>query len=145
MPQFDFTTYSSQIFWLALCFSILYFFVSNVILPRIREIQKERKSTIDGDLSATHATEKELQALQAKSNMLRREATKAYQIQLDEATKLASAKREKLIEELKERIDEITRKSQSDLKNFLVSSKDQSQSALQNLTQMIKAKLFNIS
>lgn len=114
-------------------------------MPRIREIQKERKSAIDNDLSATHAIEKELHALQAKSSMLRREATKSYQAQIDEATKTASLKREKLLEEVKEKIDAITQKSHNDLKSFIESSKAQSQSALQNLTQMIKAKLFNIS
>lgn len=145
MPQFDFSTYSSQIFWFGLCFAVLYFFVSKIILPRIRDIQKERKSVIDSDISEAESTQETIKSLQNKSAALRKDASQAYKSQLDEAMKEANVKREKLTEELKEKIEKITDKSKEELNDFLKSSESQSKPAIENLTKMIKAKLFNIS
>jgi F-type H+-transporting ATPase subunit b len=145
MPQFEISTYSSQIFWFGLCFAVLYLTLSNVILPRIRDILKERKATIDGDTLAAEKLENEIDEIHTKTNALRQEATLKYQAKLEEATKAASLKREKLNEELKEKIEAISEKSKEDLKKFIASTKDQSQSAIEGLVKMIKTKLFNIS
>lgn len=145
MPQFDPHYFSSQIFWLTICFAILYYFVSNIILPRIRDILKERKSVIDSDTLQANQLDQAIDEISSKTVALRMKATKEYQEKLEEATKAASSKREKLTEELKEKIEIITKKSQEDLKNFIASTHAQSQLAIQDLTKNIKSKLFNIS
>lgn len=144
MPQFDISTYSSQIFWFVICFATLYYFLSSVILPRIRDILKERKSTIDTDKLSADQLESQIEVINRKTNDLRQEATVKYQIKLEEAIKAASLKREKLTEELKNKIEVITKKSQEDLQKFVSSTENQRQSAIQNLTKIIKTKLFNI-
>lgn len=144
MPQFDISTYSSQIFWLSICFAALYYSFSNIVLPRIRDILKERKSIIDSDKLSAKEIESQLEAINSKTNDLRLEATSKYQIQLEEANKAASLKREKLIEELKNKIEVITKKSQEDLQKFVASTENQRQLAIQDLTKIIKTKLFNI-
>ncbi|MBU6339469.1 MAG: hypothetical protein KGQ36_05835 [Rickettsiales bacterium] len=144
MPQFDISTYSSQIFWFVICFVTLYYFLSSVILPRIRDILKERKSTIDADKLSADQLESQIEEINRKTNDLRQEATVKYQIKLEEATKAASLKREKLTEELKNKIEVITKKSQEDLQKFVASTENQRQSAIQNLTKIIKTKLFNV-
>lgn len=144
MPQFDISTYSSQIFWLSICFAALYYSFSNIVLPEIRDILKERKSIIDSDKLSAKEIESQLEAINSKTNDLRLEATSKYQIQLEEANKAASLKREKLIEELKNKIEVITKKSQEDLQKFVASTENQRQLAIQDLTKIIKTKLFNI-
>ena len=49
-PPFDSTTFSSQIFWLALTFGIFYFFMSRTVLPRISGIIETRNDRIALDL-----------------------------------------------------------------------------------------------
>ncbi|MGV6871413.1 F0F1 ATP synthase subunit B [Pseudochelatococcus sp. B33] len=74
-PPFNAETYASQLFWLALTFAFLYWFVSKIALPRIGSVIEERRQRIDTDL-ADAAT------LKAQAD----EAFKAYE------TGLAAAK-----------------------------------------------------
>jgi F-type H+-transporting ATPase subunit b len=48
LPQLDASTYSSQIFWLLVTFSILYFALSRIFLPNIIDLIHKRKQYIDG-------------------------------------------------------------------------------------------------
>ncbi|MBK5959112.1 F0F1 ATP synthase subunit B' [Rhodoplanes elegans] len=50
-PPFKAETYASQLFWLALCFVVLYAMVAKVALPRMAGILTDRRARIDGDLS----------------------------------------------------------------------------------------------
>lgn len=145
MPQFDISKFSSQIFWFVLCFIILYYFASTIILPRIREILEERKKDIDSNLSSTADLEKDLKDITAKTDILRKEATAQYRIKLEEATQEAATQREKLLVDVKDKIEIISKKSQEDLEKFIASTKEQSQSAVHDLVKNIKSKLFNIS
>ena len=65
MPQFDFTTYSSQIFWFSICFAILYLAVHFIITPRVRDILNTRKKIIDGDLSEASKINHEIDSLKS--------------------------------------------------------------------------------
>lgn len=146
MPQFDPTTIdsdSSQIFWFLFCFAILYYFVSNVILPRIRDIIKERQAVIANDLSLGNSLEKQIEELNRKTDALLRDSSAKYQSEIDAATNSANATREKLLQELKDEIEEKTNKSKADIKKFVADSKTTSELAIQELTKTIKEKLFN--
>lgn len=46
MPQFDIGTYYSQIFWLVVTFSLLYIFVSKLIVPKAEKIINNRTINI---------------------------------------------------------------------------------------------------
>lgn len=74
MPQFDFSTFPSQIFWLIVCFTALYFLLAKTALPKIGAVLEDRQRKIDDDLE--RATELELQA---------KEALTAYQAEIDAA------------------------------------------------------------
>ena len=50
MPQFDATTFSSQLIWLVITFVLLYLVLSRVALPRIASVLEERQRRIGGDL-----------------------------------------------------------------------------------------------
>jgi F-type H+-transporting ATPase subunit b len=45
MPQLDTSTFSSQIFWLCVCFLALYFILSYIALPKISRVLEERDET----------------------------------------------------------------------------------------------------
>ncbi len=50
MPQLDFATFPSQIFWLIVALVALYFILSKVALPRIAGVIEERHDAIEDDL-----------------------------------------------------------------------------------------------
>ncbi len=55
LPQLDFTTYTSQLFWLAITFGLLYVLLARVFLPRLGAVLAERRNTVEGDLNAASA------------------------------------------------------------------------------------------
>lgn len=143
MPQLDLTTYSSQIFWFVLCFIALYLASWRVILPRIGSIIQKRKSIIDADLSLAKELDDKIYAIESATAELRKEATKKYQQQLEEAAKTATKQREKMIEDLKSKIDQDLQKSHQQLKDLIEKSRLESQAVIQNLTRQIAAKLLS--
>ena len=52
MPQFDATTFPTQLFWLALCFTVLCIVMVRTALPRVANVLEARRSHIDHDLQA---------------------------------------------------------------------------------------------
>lgn len=49
-PQLDVTTYSSQVFWLAITFALLYLLMSRIALPRVTEVLDMRQTQINTNL-----------------------------------------------------------------------------------------------
>ncbi|MEQ1931609.1 MAG: ATP F0F1 synthase subunit B [Parvularculaceae bacterium] len=60
LPQFDPSSWPSQLFWLALFFGFLYFTMSGYFLPRIGRTIEERRDRIANDLD--HAAEQRQKA-----------------------------------------------------------------------------------
>jgi F-type H+-transporting ATPase subunit b len=62
VPQLDVSTFSSQIFWLIICFATLYFLLSRRALPRISEILEARQDRIAADLDQAQRLRREAEA-----------------------------------------------------------------------------------
>lgn len=80
MPQFDPTTFPSQIFWLAVTFYILYRLMTDKVLPRIAEVLEERSDRITNDLDQAESMKKNAEEL-----------IKAYEEELAQARSKAQA------------------------------------------------------
>lgn len=52
LPQFDVGTFPSQLFWLAVCFGVLYMLMSSMIVPRFRDTQENRRKVIASEIEA---------------------------------------------------------------------------------------------
>jgi len=63
MPQFNVNTFPSQLFWLIITFSILYFIVLFILLPRIRENIRLRKNKISNDLERAERIKNEVESM----------------------------------------------------------------------------------
>lgn len=71
MPQFDFATFPSQIFWLIVCFAALYFLLARSALPKIGAVLEARQRKLDDDLErATELEQKAKEALAAYEEQL---------------------------------------------------------------------------
>jgi F-type H+-transporting ATPase subunit b len=62
VPQLEVWTFPSQIFWLLICFSILYYLLSRKALPRISEILEARQDRIAADLDQAQRLRREAEA-----------------------------------------------------------------------------------
>ncbi len=78
-PQMDFTTYPSQMFWLAVMFTAMYLLMSKVALPSVEKVKLARKSIQDTDLDKA-------EKLNNKADGLKSE----YEQEMDEARKKSS-------------------------------------------------------
>lgn len=108
MPQFDPSTFASQIFWLAITFVALYIIVSRFAIPRLGEVLEQRQKMVDDDLDraqqfkaetdeAIQTYEKALADARAHAHGVLREAQ-------DEISKLAEARKHEVSAQLAEQI-----------------------------------------
>jgi F-type H+-transporting ATPase subunit b len=62
VPQLDVSTFPSQIFWLLICFSVLYYLLSRRALPRVSEILEARQDRIAADLDQAQRLRRDAEA-----------------------------------------------------------------------------------
>jgi F-type H+-transporting ATPase subunit b len=81
LPQLDFTTFPSQIFWLAVTFIVLFQLMNKVALPRIASVLEERADAIADDLDrADEFRRKAAEAEQAYQEALAAARARAQEI-----------------------------------------------------------------
>ena len=68
MPQLDFSTFASQIFWLIVTFGSLYYILAVHSLPRVREVLQSRQDRIRGDLDKAESMKREAEHIEAEYN-----------------------------------------------------------------------------
>lgn len=95
MPQLDVTTYTSQLFWLFICFSFLYLTLKYQIIPKLEQIKQNRWNHIEG--------------AQEEAKLL-----KNNKKSIEEQCEVAIKKAKNLALET---IEEITKKSKSQIEN----------------------------
>lgn len=102
LPQLDFTTWPSQIFWLVVALVVLYYLMSKIALPRISETLEERADAIADDLDkadefrrraaeAEKAYDQALADARARAQAIAAEARAEIQAELDAALAEADA------------------------------------------------------
>jgi F-type H+-transporting ATPase subunit b len=97
VPQFDTTSFASQLFWFGVIFAVLYFVVIRPTLPKVGKVMDARETQVASDLdraeqakgaadgirTAHEAAMKDAQsAAQAKVNAAREAAAKAAEARL---------------------------------------------------------------
>ncbi len=143
MPQFDFTTYSSQIFWFSICFFALYYCMSSIILPRVRGIIAERKTIVNDDLSSANANEQAADEIRTKTNDLLLDANLKYKAAIDAAIKDAVVQRDASLEKFKENADSLIKKSQEEILKVIQNSESKNRAAIEQLVLVTENKIFN--
>jgi len=68
LPQLDPTWFASQVFWLAICFAILYFIFARKTLPDISNVIENRKNHIESDLEMAEKLTSEADQVQDAYN-----------------------------------------------------------------------------
>lgn len=65
LPQLDFSTFPSQIFWLVVAFVVLFWLMSKVALPRIASVLEERADAIADDLDRAEELKRKAEEAEA--------------------------------------------------------------------------------
>lgn len=114
MPQLDPAFFATQVFWLAICFIVLYVLMWKLALPRIGTILSDRQARIDDDLQKAEKLRSDAaEVLAAYERAVAKGRDQAQAILRETAEKLAreSAERQAaLAETLKRQTDEAERR-----------------------------------
>jgi len=143
-PPLDDTTFASQIFWLVLCFGILYFVLAKIGLPRIAGIIESRQQKLDNDVETAERLQSESDVVKQSYEKELLDARKASQ-QLaqksrDQAKAEADAVREKAEASLQQKLD-VAEKNISDMKSKAMANV---QEIAQDAAEEISSSLLNI-
>ena len=124
MPQLNPDSFSSQIFWLFVSFSILFLIVHFFLLPKLKRIREKRDETVNNYLSQTQKLNEQIDNIIAKIDKELNEAKASFNDKIKkelEKNKVVFEKEVSLIEkdfeEKKEKLNSKLLKSKKDLKN----------------------------
>lgn len=143
LPQFDYTTYSSQVFWFLICFAILYFVISKIVTPRISQIIENRANIINSDKSAAEELDEKILQIELKNAELLKNANDKYQQRIESVIKETATEKEKMLSDLKSKIDDMNQKSRQEIKDFVAQSQSRIEKSIQDLTNEINKKILN--
>jgi len=112
MPQFDPSTFSTQLFWLFVTFSMLLIIAWKTALPRITEVRNARQNRVDGDLEKAESMKTEAESVLAAYEQSLAEATaKAQSIHRTVAQEVTE-ERTRQQEELARKLSQQTREAE---------------------------------
>lgn len=130
MPQLDPSSYASQLFWLTVCFLVLYVSLARMLLPRVQSVLAKRADTIGGNLE---------QAKQMKADA--ELAREHYEKALSHARSRSHA----LLVEAEADIAERARKRHADLDSEIEKKLSASQASISQATQEVQGKLASVA
>lgn len=118
LPQLNFETWPSQVFWLIVALVVLYYLMSRIALPRIASVLEERADAIASDLDraeelkrkaeeAERAYKQALADARAKAQAIAAETRAEIQQEIDAAIARADAEISARTAESEKRIAEI--------------------------------------
>lgn len=125
-PPFDSSTFTSQLFWLAVFFGLFYYLMSKVVLPRISGILEVRRDRIAQDLdearklsdesdAAVAAYEQELAEAKASAHTIAQSARDEAKAKADEERAVVEADLASKLAEAEKRIAGIKKAALADV------------------------------
>jgi len=104
MPQLNPDSFASQLFWLALTFTLFFLIAWRVALPRIGRVLEDRRERIDRDVSKAQEVRNEAETVLAEYEKLSAEGRASAQVVIREANELAAAEASAEHEKLSRRL-----------------------------------------
>jgi F-type H+-transporting ATPase subunit b len=130
MPQLDPSSFSSQLFWLAVFFAVLYVLLARFLLPRVQTVIDLRAKTIGDDINRAESSK--AQAEQARD---------AYEKSLAEVR----AKSKSMIAQSREKSAESTAKRQTEMDAMLEKQTQESEQSIEKAKKDIMGKLLPVA
>ena len=129
LPQLDFTTYPTQIFWMFVFFIILYIFFAKRTLPEISSSVETRREQVENDLGDAQKLKDEAEEIRSKYEAAlhdaKEQASKLFQeieddIKSGQSSRLEAFKDRstKLVQETEARIEKATESAMADTQSI---------------------------
>ncbi|HCX15247.1 MAG TPA: F0F1 ATP synthase subunit B' [Rhodospirillaceae bacterium] len=110
MPQFDPTTFTSQIFWLLITFIALYWVVAKIGVPRIGEVLDQRARVIQDDLDRASQlkadTEEAIATYESAMAAARDQAREHLRLARTEMKEITEARTSELSDKIAKQVEE---------------------------------------
>lgn len=108
MPQLDTTTFSSQLFWLGVCFLVLYFILSYVLVPKITGVLESRENVREQKLNQASTYREQAEDLLAEYEKIlaqaRKDAHGQYQSVVNATALKLAEKKQDMLDKFQERL-----------------------------------------
>jgi len=115
MPHLEFQTYAGQLFWLAVCFILLYAVLSAFVIPKISGVIETRGASIAENLGEAELAKNEAERLAAHHEKLAHESGEKARKMIEESTQKAKAAVEKKRAALSIKLDEKLEKAEKEI------------------------------
>lgn len=130
MPQFDFSTYSSQIFWLLVVFAFIYI-VAKFAFPVIGKLKEDREALVQGYINEVQILSKKVQELE-----------ELYQKELQEISAGVAQMQQNSVENINQRKIEQLKDVELKIKEQLKLAQNEIDSAVLQFESTKKEALF---
>jgi F-type H+-transporting ATPase subunit b len=141
LPQFDSSTFASQIFWAAIGFSLVYLFVSRVFVPKTEQVFSERDFHIEAIRRTAHLLKKEADRMERITDIELENA----QISIAEAeSKIVSGLREQSLKEKENLYNSFSEKSRIESESILQSSDEIFVDTVNNIDEFVDTAIASI-
>ena len=143
MPQFDVTHFSSQIFWLLVCFGIVYILSKKLFMPRMSNIIDSRSNKIDELKVETEKLNERLLEINKNIESIRNDSIAKYSKIISNAKLESSKRRAKFIKENQTQISDLQNRSDLIINDILKYYSNNSKVAIDNLAKKILDRLIS--
>ena len=147
MPQLDFATFPSQLFWLAVNFALLYWLMAKVALPGIAKILQSRVASMDADLSVAAKFKAEAENIMAQYDKSIQDAKARARYLIQQASGEIQFQQEKqlsaLDEKLEARLAEAQKRLSASKAKVLAEIKPLSAELAQTMVQKLLDEVLN--
>ena len=142
MPQFDISSYPSQIFWLTICFCALFTAAKFFILPQIREILYNRNQLIDRNLSESAELNQEIQSLNIEIESVISRSANEYKNIVENAQNISKVTLQKEISIVKSKIAENTKLSRQKIDELIQKSSAKNSEIISSVIKNLQNKFL---
>jgi F-type H+-transporting ATPase subunit b len=143
MPQFDVAYFSSQIFWLLICFSVIYLLVKKIFMPRMSQIIDDRTDKIEQLRLDAEKLSQKLADINVNIEALRKDSILKYSKIIADAKLRSNKKRSDFIQENQKQILDLQNKSDLFKKDIIKEYDNSSQNAIDVLIKAMSNKLMS--
>lgn len=144
MPQLDPSSYPSQIFWLIVCFLILYTVMLKVALPRITEVLQNRQEKIANDLDTAEELRLEAEQLEEEYKIAVESGQQKANDLIAQAVSEVNEESKKMHEELDQELAKQFAKAEKRLEKSRVKATNELSKASAQLSVLIVEKIADI-
>ena len=145
MPQLDVSTFSSQLFWLIISFSLLYLLLSKLCLPSLNKILQERDFKVSSALKRAHQAKAEAERVKAEYQAILDHAVQNKNLMINKAIKDLSNIADEKIAEHDKKCAKLIKSSEKKMKDFEDSSKENIEQIAKDASNTILNNVFGVN